>query len=198
MCSVLHVRVKPTYLLTTTINHPLLTNDHCTISITLKFKVSKQRPIERLIWQYKQADFEALNVALQNANWEPCFEQPNVDFACSKWNEIFLNLARQYIPNKVVQIRIDDKPWYNTDLRKLSAQKNKVHRNAKRTNSPADWEKFRRVRNQYTEKIREASSTYRANLASKLNEGVTSTSPNHGGILPDSSWVKLRVTKSLQ
>ena len=132
----------------------------------MKFKVSKLRPIERLIWQYKQADFEALNVALQNANWEPCFEQPNVDFACSKWNEIFLNLARQYIPNKVVQIRIDDKPWYNTDLRKLSAQKNKVHRNAKRTNSPTDWEKFRRVRNQYTEKIREASSTYRANLAS--------------------------------
>ena len=87
-----------------------------------------------------------------------------------------------------------------TDLRKLSAQKNKVHRKAKRTNSPADWEKFRRVRNQYTEKIREASSTYRANLAPKLNEGVTITSPgpNHGGILPDSSWVKLRVTKSLQ
>ena len=89
-----------------------------------------------MIWQYKQADFEALNVALQNANWEPCFEQPNVDFACSKWNEIFLNLARQYIPNKVVHIRIDDKPWYNTDLRKLSAQKNKVHRKAKRTNKP--------------------------------------------------------------
>ena len=167
----------PEFIQDTNVDPPLLTNDHRTISITLKFKVSKQRPIERLIWQYKQADFEALNVALQNANWEPCFEQPNVDFACSKWNEIFLNLARQYIPNKVVQIRIDDKPWYNTDLRKLSAQKNKVHRNAKRTNSPADWEKFRRVRNQYTEKIREASSTYRANLASKLNEGVTSTSP---------------------
>ena len=100
-----------------------------------------------------------------------------MDFACSKWNEMFLNLARQYIPNKVVQIRIDYKPWYNTDLRKLSAQKNKEHRNAKRTNSPADWEKFRRVRNQYTEKIREASSTYRANLASKFNDGVTITSP---------------------
>ena len=98
-------------------------------------------------------------------------------FACSKWNEIFLNLARQYIPNKVVQIRIDDKSWYNSDLRKLSAQKNKVHRKPKRTNSAADWEKFRKVRNQYTEKIREASSTYRANLGSKLNEGVTITSP---------------------
>ena len=71
------------------VDPPLLANDHCTISITLKFKVSKLRPIERLIWQYKQADFEALNVALQTANWEPCFEQPNVDFAFSKWKEIF-------------------------------------------------------------------------------------------------------------
>ena len=80
-----------------------------------------------MIWQYTQANFEALNVALQNVNWETCFEQPNVDFACSKWNEIFLNQARQYIPNKLVQIKIDDKPWYYSDLRKLSAQKNKVH-----------------------------------------------------------------------
>ena len=82
----------PEFIQDTNVDPPLLTNDHCTISITLKFKVSKQRPIERLIWQYKQADFEALNVALQNANWEPCFEQPNVDFACSKWNEIFLKV----------------------------------------------------------------------------------------------------------
>ena len=77
----------------------------------------------------------------------------------------------------VVQIRIDDKPWYNFDLSKLSAQKNKVHCKAKHTNSPADWETFRRVQNQNMEKIWEVSSTCRANLASKLNEGVTITSP---------------------
>ena len=51
----------------------------------------------------------------------------NVDVACAKWNEIFLNLVRQYIPNKVIKIRTDDKPWYNFDLRKLSGEKNKVH-----------------------------------------------------------------------
>ena len=127
---------------------------------------------ERLIWQYKYADFEGLNYALQNANWEPCFEQMNVDAACAKWNEIFFNLVRQYIPNKVIKIRIDDKPWYNTYLRKLSGEKNNVHRKAKRTNSPGDWDSFRRIRNQYTEKIREAASAYKANLAFKLNEGI--------------------------
>ena len=130
------------------------------------------QPVERLIWQYKHADFEGLNYALQNVNWEPCFGQPNVAFACSKWNEIFLNLARQYIPNKVVKIRTDDKPWYTSELRKLSRNKNSLHHKAKRTNSSADWNNFRMARNQYTGKIREAASTYKTNLALKLNEGI--------------------------
>ena len=167
----------PEFVQNCEVDTPLLTNDHCTVSITLRFKISKIQPIERLIWQYKYADFEGLNYALQNANWEPCFEQLNVDVACAKWNEIFLNLVRQYIPNKVIKIRIDDKPWYNSDLRKLSGEKNKVHRKAKRTNSPGDWDSFRRIRNQYTEMIREAASAYKANLAFKLNEGIK-TNPN--------------------
>ena len=101
---------------------------------------------------------EGLNYALQNANWEVCFEQPDVDFVCSKWNETFLNLAREYIPNKVIKIRTDEKPWYNSELRRLSSKKKNLHRKAKRTNSPADWNNFRMIRNLYTGKIREAIS----------------------------------------
>ena len=143
----------PEYVQKTEVDTPLLTNDHCTVSISLRFKISKMQPIEKLIWQYKHANFEGLNYALQNVNWELCFEQPNVDFACSKWSKIFLNLARQYIPNRVVKIRTDDKPWYNSELRKLSRKKNNLHRKAKQTNSP---------------EIREATNTYKANLALNL------------------------------
>ena len=94
-----------------------------------------------------------------------------MDFACSKRNELFLNLARQYILNKVVRRRTDDKTWYNSELRKLSGKKNNLHCKAKRTNSPADWNSFRMVRNKYTGKMREAVNTYKANIALKLNEG---------------------------
>ena len=106
--------------------------------ITLRFKFSKLQPIERIIWQYKYADFEGLNYALQNTNWEPCFKQMKVDLACAKWNERFLNLVRQYIPDKVIKIRTDDKPWYNSGLWKLSGKKNKVHCKAKHANSPGE------------------------------------------------------------
>ena len=57
---------------------------------------------------------------------------------------MFLNLPRQYIPNKVVKVRTDDKEWFNSELRKLLRQKNKVHRRAKRSNSPGDLANFRR------------------------------------------------------
>ena len=93
-------------------------------------------------------------------------------FACSKWNETFLNLAREYIPNKVIKIRTDDKPWYNSELRRLSGKKKNLHHKAKQTNSPADWNNFRMIRNLYTGKIREAASKYKAELALKLNDKI--------------------------
>ena len=46
----------PEYVNDSGVDPPLLTNDHCTISITLSFKISKLQPIERLIWQYNNAD----------------------------------------------------------------------------------------------------------------------------------------------
>ena len=39
----------PEYVYDNGVDPPLLTNDHCTISITLRFKISKMQPIERLI-----------------------------------------------------------------------------------------------------------------------------------------------------
>ena len=59
----------------------------------------------------------------------------------------------------------------------ISGKKKNLHCKAKRTNSPADWNNFRMIRNLYTGKIREAISKYKADLALKLNEGLVSTNP---------------------
>jgi len=153
---------------------PLLTNDHCTIAIKLRFKISKMQSTDRLVWLYKDADFVGLNNAIQLTDWNPCFQDNNVNLACKKWTEQFLNLARHHIPNKVVKIRLGDKPWFNTELRKLLQQKNVAHRKAKRSNSTEDWANFRFVRNTYTGKIRDASAAYKQRLATKLiNKNTT-------------------------
>ena len=47
----------------------------------------------------------------------------DVDDACNKWTESFLNVACTHVPNKVVTVHPNDSPWYSSDLRTLK-QKN--------------------------------------------------------------------------
>lgn len=119
-----------------TVHPPLSTNDHCTISITINLKVSNLSNYTRHLWNYKNADFIGLNEAILNYDWEPCFQGDDINETLGKWTTSFLNLARQYIPNKVITIRSRDSPWFSGELRKLLRKKNKLHRTAKQYNSP--------------------------------------------------------------
>ena len=43
---------------------------------------------------------------------------PDVDDMCEKFTNLFLEIARACIPTKTVTIRNNDKPWFNSELRK--------------------------------------------------------------------------------
>ena len=113
------------------------------------------QPIEQLIRYYNDADFETLNCI---AEYWLVFGLGNIDVAYLKWDEMFLNLACPYIPNKAVKIKIDDKPWFNSELGNLLRQKNKAYHGVKSSTRSGDWAHFRRERNHYTEKIRKAAA----------------------------------------
>ena len=158
----------PEFVLNTKVLAPLATNDHCTITLTLSFKKQKVKTYKRLIWLYKLADFDGMNDYIKNYNWDNCFDGENIDKNCQDWTTSFLNIARQFIPNKVVEIRPRDAPWFNSNLRKLKRQKDRAHAIAKRSHKQEDWFTFRSVRNNYTQMIREAEKTYKEKLAASL------------------------------
>ena len=158
----------PDAVVDTNVLAPLSTNDHSTITLTLSFKKQKSKAYYRLIWLYNNADFEGMNKYIENYDWETCFEDDNIDISCQNWTASFLNIARQFIPNKVVQIRPNDAAWFNSELRKLKRQKDRAHFKAKSSQKAEDWLNFRSVRNNYTNKIREAEKNYKETLATSL------------------------------
>ena len=172
------------------VDPPLATNDHCTISLTLNFKVHNQANYTRHIWNYKHADFVGLNNSISNYDWDLCFEGNDFEEILNRWNSSFLNLARESIPNKYVTIRPKDVPWFNAELRKLRKDKNKAHRQAKSLNTPLKWNDFRKARNTYVGKLREAEENYKKNLASDLQ--------NPSNITPKKWWhiTKMFLNKS--
>ncbi len=149
---------------------PLATSDHCQISCTLSLTLPKQPCHTRLIWSYNRADWEGLNNAIDNHDWDSCFELPSVNETARRITQSFLNLARQYIPNKMATIRPQDQPWYNNLLRTLKRRRDRLFSKAKALNTPAAWANYRQCRNTYVHSINEAKTQYELSQTDKLND----------------------------
>jgi hypothetical protein len=150
------------------VHPPLSTNDHCTISAVLSFKVKHSATYKRHVWIYTQANFDGMNQAISEYNWDACFDDDNVDEACNRWTTSYLNIARMFIPNRIAEIRPHDIPWYNSKLRKLKRTKDRLHNIAKSSKSTTDWENFRTARNLYTKSLCECEQEYKEKLADSL------------------------------
>ena len=48
----------------------------------------------------------------------------------------FLSLARQSVPTKEVTIRRDDKPWYDSEIRKFSRIRDRLKSKSEKSNNP--------------------------------------------------------------
>ena len=115
----------PDKVLFTEVLPPLLDNDHCTISMYLKFYSKYHTSFKRRVWDYAKTDVANLNRALASLDWDICFVDNDVDKACQKWTDMLLDCAKLYIPNKLVTIRKHDAPWYNTALRQFKHKKDR-------------------------------------------------------------------------
>jgi hypothetical protein len=78
-------------------------------------------------------------------------------------------MLRNYvlIPSKIITVRKNQPQWLTSNIRKLIRKKNRIHRKARRSNSPSDWNKFRRIRNDVANLVRK-SKEHKNNLIKKL------------------------------
>ena len=96
------------------ITDPVGNSDHCTISIELFFGIIRKKTYSRLIWEYNHCDFDHFRMKLSNYDWDSCFKFENINEMTDAWTTSFLNIARECIPNKIVKIYPNDKPFYNS------------------------------------------------------------------------------------
>jgi hypothetical protein len=159
----------PNFVSSITVTPPISTNDHCTVAACLNFKVKNEPAYERIIWQYKNANFDMFRTELQNFNFDECFQTNDVNDAAKRWTESFLNVARTQIPNKVVTIRPNDSPWYTNELRLMKRRLQRLFHKHKSRGQPADWENYKNARNKYQQSLDEAETRYKESLCDSLS-----------------------------
>jgi len=55
----------------------------------------------------------------------------SLDEACELFTSKFIELAKTCIPNNFVIVRPNDKPWYTSEIRLASRQRDRLHDKAK-------------------------------------------------------------------
>jgi hypothetical protein len=87
-------------------------------------------------WLYKQANFNKLNNEILEFQWEQFLHQcTNVEDMSNRFTNTYLEMVGRGIPSKLVIIRLNDKPWFNSEIRKKIRTRNRVHKLARRNQS---------------------------------------------------------------
>ena len=110
-------------------------------------------------YQYDRADVEQLNNLILNTDWNNIFHDGwPIDRVLDTFTEIFFCHINQCIPK--VTKRRKFKPWFSSDLKRMSTKKQNAYHKAKRTNSDVDLDAYRTLNNQFTYAKKQAYNSH--------------------------------------
>lgn len=145
-----------------------LTRYHCPIIGFLNIPKISQKTSKRKIWLYDRGDYDKFKQYLSDVDWDSLISSNNVNDLTTNITNAILDAAELCIPSKIITVRKNQPQWLTSNIRKLIRKKNRIHRKARRSNSPSDWNKFRRIRNDVTNLVRKSKEEHKNNLIKKL------------------------------
>ena len=147
---------------------------HCPIYGVLKFSKPKQNTYTRHIWSYDRGNYELLRQKASNTDWNSLHDT-NIHLYSPNITNCIISLAKECNPNKTIRIRPSDPPWITTHLKKCIRKRKRAYKQAKRTNLPAHWSKFKKLRNKTIADLRNCKKAFFDKLSEKLKSETLSS-----------------------
>ena len=97
--------------------------DHDIVHASAKLVVSRPEVLQREVWNYRKADWEALEQEVEKTSWD-FIEQGTLDEAAEQWTQSILLSAESHIGKRVLTETKCNHPWINE--RVLRAVQDKV------------------------------------------------------------------------
>ena len=108
----------------------------------------------------------------------------DVNDVCERFTNTLLEIMKQFIPSEEVTIRPNDKPWYDSEIRRLSRHRDRQKAIVIARGCNSDWEKYKVLRNKVNNRIKYAKQWYFSHLEENLCNIRTES--------PQKYWTHLR------
>ena len=133
-------------------------------------------PYQRLIWDYNKADASNIRKALDSVNWERLFSGYNINDQVAAFNEVLLNIFRNYVPNRYITIDDKDPVWMNDFVKsKIKANNLLFKQYIQNSRFVSDFRLLENVVNELNDLISSTKALYYDNLAKNLNNPLLQT-----------------------
>ena len=159
-------------------------SDHRVTFIFLKSSHESHECLKRKVWYYNRADFGRLNELIEKENWD-FIDFLTVDDSCNKFTEILLNYMSDCIPSKDVTIRPNDKPWYDSELRRFTTYLDRQRKIALKSNTESSWNKYKKLRNKVNNLKKFAKKNFYDHIESRIEDDSLNNRRNYWKTLKD-------------
>ncbi|KAK6174541.1 hypothetical protein SNE40_017797 [Patella caerulea] len=145
-------------------------SDHCPIKIVVNISKPQKETFTRPIWNYNTRSLKQLDEYFGNTDWDYYLQNPiQPATIASIISGIIIDGVKAHIPSKNVTIRSHDTPWMNGYIRRLVRKRTRIHRKAKKDNTPSSWFEFRQFRNHVVSEIRKCKLEYFKKIDDKIS-----------------------------
>ena len=109
---------QPNYVTDCGTNPSLHPNCHHQITFCkLNLKVEYPSPYQRLVWNFKKSNNDAIKKAVELVNWNFLISNKSVHEQVIIFNLKLMNIFSNYIPNKLTAVDEKDPPWMNESIK---------------------------------------------------------------------------------
>ena len=140
---------------------------HCPVFGILKYVKPKTKAFIRHIYSYDKGNFNLLREKASSVDWNS-LQDDNIDVYASNIESKIISLSRECIPNKNIKVRPYEPPWLTTFLKRKIRQRKRAYKKARRTHLENHWLKFKTLRNEVIDLIRNSKKQYFDSIAEKL------------------------------
>ena len=143
---------------------------HQIVFAKFNLMISYPPPYSRDVWHYREANTDLNRRAISNFNWEKAFYNTNVTKKVSIFNETILNVLSNYIPHETLTCDDKDPSCFNSRIKSLLQDKNKLYKDFRRSNTNAQLlNKLNHLLEQLNLLINRSKQYYYAQMTKKLN-----------------------------
>ena len=91
-------------------------------------KIFYPHPYKCLVWDYRNANVEAINPVIESFNLKKAFDDNDIHAQVSLFNEALLNIFSNFIPNRTKTFTDSDPSWMTEDIKNKIKFKNNLYR----------------------------------------------------------------------